>query len=38
MNRLRCEEEQAPSEPLKPREEVMLLKAILQTLKTTICL
>jgi large conductance mechanosensitive channel len=33
MNRLRRRQEQAPPEPPKPREEVVLLKAILQTLK-----
>jgi large conductance mechanosensitive channel len=33
MNRLRRKEEQAPAQPPKPREEVVLLKAILQTLK-----
>jgi large conductance mechanosensitive channel len=33
MNRLRRKEEQAPPEPPRPREEVVLLKAILQTLK-----
>ena len=33
MNRLRRKEEQAPPQPPKPREEVVLLKAILQTLK-----
>jgi large conductance mechanosensitive channel len=34
MNQLRRKQEQAPPEPPKPREEVVLLKAILQTLKT----
>jgi large conductance mechanosensitive channel len=33
MNRLRRRKEEAPPEPPKPREEVVLLKAILQTLK-----
>jgi len=33
MNRLRVKKEEAPAEPPKPREEVVLLKAILQTLK-----
>jgi large conductance mechanosensitive channel len=33
MNRLRRKEEQPPAEPPKPREEVVLLKAILQTLQ-----
>jgi len=33
MNRLRVTKEKTPTEPPKPREEVVLLKAILQTLK-----
>jgi large conductance mechanosensitive channel len=33
MNRLHRKEEQTPAEPPKPREEVVLLKAILQTLQ-----
>ena len=33
MNRLRVKKEEAPAEPPKPREEVVLLKAILQTLR-----
>jgi large conductance mechanosensitive channel len=33
MNRLRRKAEQPPAEPPKPREEVVLLKAILQTLR-----
>jgi large conductance mechanosensitive channel len=33
MNRLRVKQEEALPEPPKPRDEVVLLKAILQTLK-----
>ena len=33
MNRLRRKEEKSPAEPTKPREEVVVLKEILQTLK-----
>lgn len=33
MNRLRRKEEKPPAEPPKPREEVVVLKEILQTLK-----